>query len=311
MSKQLYLFVFMIFISLAFASGEKDFSINTPIVKAVVKEGTSINYPIDIVNINGMQEFNISYTSKFNFISIDKTNFAISKDEEDIFNIVLRGDYGRGVYVGKLIVLGNNDSIEIPVILEVESNRVFVDVVSVIAPRYFLVSPGEKFIADINVYNLEGQNSDIELEYYVSDLDGNIIVFKTEKLNAENVGIRKSFVLPENIEYGDYVFYVYVKQGDSLGTSSLVFNVAPNIGLSPVESKTFDDYFSFVVIMLVALIFVFIVFNHYWKRKLISNAAEWSKMVGEIKREDRPREIFPWAVCRGRPPEAVDDVVRC
>ncbi len=284
MNKLSCFLVFIIFISLSFVSGKEDFSVNALTIKAVIKEGNSINYSIDVLNLNERQEFNAEFFSKFDFVSIDKKNFVLGKNETAILNIVLKGDYGKGVYVGKLIVSEKNDSITIPVLLEVESELVLVDVASRTAPKFFFANPGGRFVADVSAYNLNGQSNDVELEYYISDLLGNIIIFKAERLSIDYVGIRKSFILPENIEYGDYVFYIYARRGSSLGTSSLLFNVAPDLGLSPAENRAFDDYFSFVVAMLIALIFVFIVFNHFWSKKLVFNAMEWRKKVDEIKR---------------------------
>ena len=104
-----FLFV-IIFLSFSSGAGE-DFSANPPSIKVIIKEGNFINYPIVIFNTNNRQEFNIEYSSKLDFISIDKRNFILDKDRADDFNVLLRGNHGRGVYVGKITVSGKNNNL--------------------------------------------------------------------------------------------------------------------------------------------------------------------------------------------------------
>ena len=271
---------------LFFASAQDaDFSVNPPIIKAFVQDGSSINYPIDIINQKQGQRFDIYYSSRLDFISVDRSELIIDEEGIGIFNAVLDGTQGPGVYVGNIVVASESGSIKIPVILEVESKEVLFDVRAKMAPKYFDIRAGELFVADISIFNVGASDENVELEYYISDIKGNAILSEKEDLyNKDVLNFRKSFIIPENAEKGDYAFYVYAKQGNSLGTNSLVFYVGEYVDLSPKLDfdNWFSDSFYFIGGVLLILIVGILIFNYLVNRKLL-HAVEWRKRIFDIK----------------------------
>ncbi len=280
-------FVFAVLLILFFASAQDaDFSVNPPIIKAFVKDGSSINYPIDIVNQKQEQRFDIYHSSKADFISVDMSSLVIGEGDVGIFNAVLDGSQGPGVYVGNIVVAGESSSIKLSAILEVESENVLFDVRAKMAPRYFEISAGEPFVVDISVFNVGAGEENVELEYYISDIKGNVILSeKRDSYNKDVLSVRKSFTIPEETEKGDYVFYAYARHGNSLGTNSLLFYVGNHIDLSPELNldNWFGDYFYFIVGVVLILITGVLIFNYLVNRKLL-HAVEWRKRVFDIGR---------------------------
>tara|TARA_Y100000310_G_C20516636_1_gene731511 strand:- start:309 stop:866 length:558 start_codon:yes stop_codon:yes gene_type:complete len=82
---------------------------------------------------------------------------------------------------------------------------------------YKIISPGEEVISSIKLVNLgSSQRADVFLEYWISDLDQNIILIKTETIAIETqTNLVRSFDIPEDIEEGKYNLYAKITYGSN------------------------------------------------------------------------------------------------
>ena len=274
-------FIALLFLSFASAL-EGDFSASPSIIKAAVKEGNSINYPVNIINSGQGRRLDI-YSSQSDFISTDKDSLIVNENDIGNFNILLGSDE-PGVYTGNIIVSDDNRAVKIPIILEVESRDILFDARIRIAPRSLEKNPGDELLVDVNIWNIAASDKNVELEYYISDTKGKIIISDKDSFDVENsLAIKKSFYIPKTAEIGDYVVYVYARQGDSLGTSSLFFYVGEYVSLSPKLNFVFGDYVYFISGVLFILIAGIFLFNYFTDKKLLQ-AVEWKKRIFDIKR---------------------------
>jgi len=265
---------------------EKDFEVNALVIKSVINEGESVSNPVKIINHDKGQKFDINYFSEDNFISAEPDIFLIGANEERTFNVIFNSnDYPAGVYSGEIVVRGEKDSISIPVILEIETLSIDFDVSPEIAPSYSEVLPGGKFAVNIKVYNLKLESKEVSLHYAIKDREGNIILSESQDFDVlDEVQITKTFLLPEEIEPGNYVFSILAigKNSGFVGTSSVLFDVA--LSLSPLAGRPSGYYLNLALVIIFVLIVSFLVINYYWNKRLVSSAKEWNQKLVDIKK---------------------------
>ncbi len=279
------LIVALLILSFAEAQ-EEDFSVSPPIIKSAVKEGSSINYPVSIINSGPQQKFSIYSSSRLEFISFSKDELIIGEDDTGSFDIIFDSGGFKGVYVGSVIISDENSIIKMPVVLEVESKDILFDVKARMAPRAFEIASGEDLAVDIILWDIAASDNNAEIEYYISDMKGNVVLSQSEKLKIDDtVSLRKNFEIPEDLEEGNYVLYAYAKQGSSFGTTSLIFYVGQFVNLSPKLEFEFNDYFYFIGGVLFVLIAGIFIFSYVIDKKLL-HAAEWKKRIFDIRRMD-------------------------
>ena len=289
---RLYLVIgFLAFILLSLGSIcasalEKDFEVNALVIKSVINEGESLSNPVKIINHGKEQKFNIDYFSENNFIFVEPESFLIGANEEKMFNAIFNSkDYPAGVYFGEIAVKGEKDSISIPAILEIETPSIDFDVSPEIAPSYSQVLPGGEFAANIKIYNMKLESKEVSLHYAIKNREGNIILSESQDLDVlDEVQITKTFLLPEEIEPGNYVFSILAigKNSGSVGTSSALFDVA--LSLSPLAGRPFSYYLDLALVIIFVLIVSFLVINYYWNKRLVSSVKEWNQKIVDIKK---------------------------
>ena len=285
------LFVIFVIISFTLVNGElnkRDFDVSAPIIKSVLKDGESVINPINIINYERKQRFNISHYSDGNFVSIENDDFVLDANRGGTFNVIFNSNYyGPGIYVGEVFVLGEKNSISIPFIFEVETHSVNFDVSAEMAPGLANIAPGNDFIADVTIYNFGSEDGDGSLHYMISDLKGRIIISEFQNFSIGNkLQITKTFPIPEDIAPGDYVFSVSAsdKNLNSVGTSSLLFNISKEIATSPETKDFFNYYLNFALGIIFILIVAFLVINYYWNKKLIVTSRQWRKKLIDVKK---------------------------
>ena len=136
----------------------------------------------------------------------------------------------------------------------------------------------------MKIINLVSPNDDVAADYLVKDLEGNVVIEDSEVLSVANqIEFVKSYPLPENIEYGNYVFAVKTRNGNEISTSSALFEVSSEeIMFSPENGREYSLFVSFAVIL--ALVIAFLLFNHFWNRRVVETANDWNKKLVDLKR---------------------------
>jgi hypothetical protein len=160
-------------------------------------------------------ETEITFDLKVGRTKSIQLNFFVSEEQEP------------GVFPGKIVVTGNGIEEIITVIVEIESEKALFDIDVEIPQRYKEVLPGEEVIMQLSIYNVERIGRvDVEIEYGLKDLAGNIIASENEVLAVEmQVSIVRSLNVPFGVKPGSYVLYAEVKYDDTIGTGTDIFSV--------------------------------------------------------------------------------------
>ena len=261
------------------------FILSSPIIKATVEKGGKINNEIGIINSKETQTFKVTHFPEDNFISIEEKEFIIEKNKDAVFNVLLDSkDKGPGVYVGEISVSSSTEETKIPVIMEVETAFPLFDVSLEIPPSSVKIIPGGALDVEITVHKLKGTDKRAFLELSIKDLRNNELFSESQELNVERqTKIEKSISLPQEAE-GEYVFSAVVKDvtAVSVGTGSLLFSTSPS--LPPPESAKDNRALFFSFIIIIILIVAFLTFNHFWNKRIKTNAKHWrEKLKTETK----------------------------
>ena len=285
----IFLLIIMIS-SLGSVFSHVDFEASSPIIKSVVKEGESVSVPISIINHGKRQEFNIEHFSETDFIYIENKALLLGREQGGAFNIVLNSnDYSPNVYVGETVVRAMNHEdnyIMIPVIFEIETHSLNFDISSEIDSKLSELSPGGKLNVEIKVYNLGSESGDVSLHYEVKDIKGKLIISEDQELNVNNQAeISKTFLIPNDLEFRNYVFSVSAndKNSNSVGTSSSLFSISKQVLESP-EDSSLGNYLVIALIIIFILIISFLFINYYWDRRVKVEAKEWKKRLVDVKK---------------------------
>src|SRR3989344_2863042 len=285
MKRLLFFFLTMFFI---FGASASEFELNVPIVKSGAKGEISVYQPIGIYNLGKESLFQVKSFSDENFIFLDKNEFNVEKEGFGEIEMKLTApDFKEGVYIGRIEIISGDEKKTIPIVFEQESEEVDFDAVIQISPAFNEVSPGGEFVSQINLYRLGGDGKEVGLEFFISDVYGNRIAEeKSTVLVDSELTLTKSFIIPENTETGDYLFYVNIKSGDSFGTSSAYFSVGDEVQFSPSSD---GSYWAFILVIFLAG--GFLVFNYLWKKRLKTVANGLGRRITDGKLADKQKEL--------------------
>ena len=132
-----------------------------------------------------------------------------------------------GIYVGELIISGDGERIEVPVIAGIESEETLFSVNLNMPLETRRLSKGESGLVGVNIYNLKKIGpANVLMTYFVSDTKGNKIITESEGIVVEDkVTFTKTIKIPKNIQRGDYIFGAEARYGTSMGVATHTFKV--------------------------------------------------------------------------------------
>jgi len=209
-------------------------------------------------------------------VELSEHNFVLNKDEKRTIDVSFDSSgIEAGIYVGSIDIKSMNldESLRLPLILEIESEDIFFDANLDIPPAYSEVEPGGRVIAQIKVFDLtsgggtsEGVNGlgtvSVDLEYSVFDLEGNVLSSENERIVVDKQAqISKTFSFPEEIDEGDYVMAVVARYGSSVGISSQMFSISGKVMSSPslgVLNSSSSLVFVLILAFTLGIVFLFV-----------------------------------------------------
>ncbi len=161
--------------------------------------------------------------------SLSETEFYlnIGESREIYLNFAAAEDIKPDLYIGKLFVSTKTTQKEILIAVEVESLGFLFDVSVDIPKEPMIFKPGEEITSIIKFYNLGaiGQQ-EVNIEYLIKDEQGNIVFGEKQVLIiGPSISITKVFKLPDNINEGNYIYYVKATYDSKIASASKWFSV--------------------------------------------------------------------------------------
>ena len=173
------------------------------------------------------QDVELQVSGVREFVDLEQEEFTLERDEvKDVEVFIISGE-DLGTFTGNVGVQGNNTHIDVPVIIEVESLNVLFDASIDLPLGIDLVSPGDTIPAQITVFSVGSPRKvDVILNYYLKDMDNNILWQKSETLAVEDqISFEDFLEIPSDLRSGSYVLALDVVYSTSVATSSTMFTV--------------------------------------------------------------------------------------
>lgn len=225
---------------------EPDFEIDQILLKVLIRSNEFIEKQVRIMNTgNDPAGIDVFASGLGDIVTIDSSSFIIKPGQTKIVNLKFSGvnpeqniEQQPGIYVGKLIAKSEKAAKEVPIVVEIETKNVLFDMNLNPVAIERRVKQGADTTIEVRLFNLESIESvNVDVEYFVKDMNGNTISTETETVVAKTqASFFKTISIPKNLKPGPYVFAAIAKFGNSIGTSSYLFEVVgPEIESSFVQ----------------------------------------------------------------------------
>ncbi|RLG16089.1 hypothetical protein DRN69_01715 [Candidatus Pacearchaeota archaeon] len=256
-----------------FFSKEKkteSFSVNTVLLRSVIKEGEVLSTNFELTNLEEKRNFQINISKNLeSLIYLSEKNFNLNKEESKDIEVVFNSsNYTAGVYVGSLIIKSGSEEKIIPVVLEVQTKGAYFSISLDVAPKYKEARKGEEIITEINFFNLKDtENHDVNVSYEIINLKGARVLSEGRIMNiGSKSSLTKNTFLPQKIKPGYYVFAVTLRFENFVTTSSYLFSINGEKTFSAVLSN--PNFLPLIIFILLFIILFVILYIIYERRKL-------------------------------------------
>ena len=247
-----------------FSTPKKEFSLSKNTIKAELALGEEKSESLIITNTGETSlDFSLSTDGEIKeFLILSETAFNLAAGESKIIGLDFIGKR-VGSFTGSVAVKGNGIGKKIAISVEVESKVVLFDVKIETPPEYRMVKAGEELKSQITLFSLGvPEKVDVTINYFIKDLEGNIVLQETETLSIEGqLSFMKSFQLPKGLVPGIYTVSVEVIYANSFAVSSEFFEVIEEIEEKEFEAARYLTKISYII--LIVLIFFFLVILAY------------------------------------------------
>lgn len=264
----------------------ESFSLSLEQINVKIEQGQVKTQEITITNNKNTElKIQISSLKISDFLIIKEPIITLKPKESRVlkFEIIALKDTVPELYLGGLILRTGGEEKEILTAIEVGSANPLFDVSAEIAPQFLWVVPGKELYSKINLYNLGGAGHavDVNLEYKITDSQGNEILHNTEEVAVNTkLSFVKEFIIPPRTKLGRYVLYVKITYSDLVASASTWFNVGQQTQI-PLELS----------IMIGIIILIGLIVGSIWnfrklkKDKIPNKVSEYDlKEAGLIKK---------------------------
>ncbi|MCK9595820.1 hypothetical protein M0R19_01405 [Candidatus Pacearchaeota archaeon] len=280
---------FIIFSYIPSMKENTSFEVTPILFKIILDKGETINASFNIYNFGNEENFNFNITDLNKILFLEKDNFIIPSKESKTFNISLSGkNASYGVYVGHISISKNIEEKKIPVIASIQTEQQLFAITLNVPPENKQLGKKANITTEVKFFNLyDNEPHTINVNYEMFDIYGNKIFLESEDIAiGAKSSFTKKFPLPENIDFGDYVFAVNMNYLDTVTTASYLFSVT--------DKKSFSflniNFLAIIVAIFVVLTFFLILFVAYERSLLLSRVKRQHKLQIKTSSEEISKE---------------------
>jgi len=243
----------------------RKFTIDKKSIKISLKQGETSYEEITIKNTDhSIFSFTISTPGIEEFVKISEKEFNLAPGEKKTIKLdfIAREEIIPELYIGNLIVQSGSTEKSIPIAIEIESSEPLFDIKLEIPRQFKRVLPGENVVAEIELYNLgDLERVDVNMDYIIKEEGtGKVILFEQDSLAVETqISFIKSFEIPEDTKYGNYIFYTRVNYNEKVASASDRFKVG--------EESLFLKYAKINLILLIIVLLLVYMIKRITKKK--------------------------------------------
>jgi hypothetical protein len=207
------------------------FSLSLEQINIKIGQGQVKTQEITITNNQNSDLTIYVSTSKISdFLRIKESQFTLKAGESKILKleVIALKENTPDLYLGEIIFKAGMSVKKILAAIEVESMNPLFDVAAEIPPQFLWIIPGKELYSKIDLYNLGGAGHavDVNIEYRITDLEGDEILHSTEEVAVNTkLSFVKEFIIPPETKLGRYVLYVKITYSGLVASASTWFNV--------------------------------------------------------------------------------------
>lgn len=245
---------------------QEGFSLNNIVIKNQLIEGQNLQTSLKITNLLDETQFTITSQNLEEVMVLEENNFILSKYQSKDLIVKFKGT-SPGIHSGSLVIKTNLEERIVPIIISVSTK----------SPLFFTlidedsaskdIAPGSKSNINVKLYNiLDDASHAVKITYLIKDLNGNVISEETEDnvVGGSETSFTKTISIPEGFEKGNYVYGIITQYGNSISTSSYLFNIGGKTLLPSKNSELNSILLLFIIfifsfLLIVILVFIFMV----------------------------------------------------
>jgi hypothetical protein len=209
---------------------------------------------------NISRKIDISVETINSILLLDQTSLEILPGEKGKIEFRLTPPKETGVYTGKIIIKSGSFRQEIPIIINIKTEKSLFDITVLIPPAMRTLSQNTNLNAQIDLLQMGiKEKMDVTLNYVIKDFDGVVHLTESETIAVEN---QKSFTKEfptSDLPPGDYVLGVELIYPEGVAVASSQFKVKGNLGIT---KETFW-IFALILILLLVLAAIFLFIRRY------------------------------------------------
>ena len=280
-----------------FSPVSTNFSIDKTILKVVLKQGQITTKTLKIKN-TGTSIFDIKAylqdLGRFKMLPQEnELTTRLSPNEEKMIELTFKAleDEKPDIYPAKITFKSPSIQTDIDTVIEVDSAQPLFDADVEVLPDSKKVFPGDNVLIEVNLFNIRGFGRvDVNVEYQIKDFKGNVVASEHETVAVETQAkFSRALLVPSDLRPGTYVALAKVTYGDSVGTSSDLFEVeAKTIKLFPIQIQDYRFVIAFAVA--VALIVV-IVFTYRFAFANKKDPGGKTEEIETLREEDKSQKL--------------------
>ncbi len=281
---------------------EPGFTLNKNSLKVVLRQGEQKEDSFEIRNTgNTILDISTDLKSLKKFLfspTQDTLKNTLNPAESESVDLVFGADEEMkpDVYSGEISVKSGELEKIINTIIEVESAKPLFDVDVQVLPEFKSLYPGDEITIQVSLFNVRGFGRvDVLIEYSIRDFKGNVIAAEEETVAVETQAkFVRQLLVPSDLKPGTYISAVKVTFGDSVGTSSDLFEVkAKTIKLYPTLLKNYKPYLFVGIAFAVLVAFFLIRYEFNPRKRYVPVTKEGAKKVirSEAKMQKLGKEL--------------------
>ncbi|MDP7506786.1 MAG: hypothetical protein QF362_05100, partial [Candidatus Woesearchaeota archaeon] len=241
----------------------RKFEVDRDLLKIKLKQGETREEKLVITNGGDVKlNFSINVIGVEDLVLVMDDSFVLQPKESKEVTLYLSASDEQPVklYTGKLLITAGYVVKVMGVIIDVTKKKPLFDVGVEVHNVTKKVLRGEYVEADITMINVgDLKKVDVTINYAIRDIDGNVINFREETMAVDGrLSVTRRLKLPEDVEYGNYLFHVELTYGKEKAVSTDVFEVVETKPVVEVKRyariSDFRDYMLFVLLIMISVI---------------------------------------------------------
>ena len=209
---------------------------------------------------NGNNDLNLSFNvvSLEDMISFDEDSFILGAGEIKVLEFFIMPNES-GIHTGKFVFSATEGILEVPVILNTNSELTLFDIKLDISEDMRVIFIGERVVSQISLIQMGLQSDvDVAMNYVIKDFSGRTYLTQTETIRVNKEKYYSHVFETGSLPPGDYIVGAEVIYAGGVATASSQFRVA---------SEELFPWWILIIVMVAVLVIIVVAAKFYKKRK--------------------------------------------